>query len=196
MRTDVISFVSVSENRKMVVRALFEYPERQWSCSAMEDVAKLPHATAFRALSGLMHFGVLKGVKVNRKDVLYELVRSPLSEELRKLININKITAMKIAAIFVNKIKSKSLHSAVLYGSGASGNMKPESDIDILVILEKHDSILEKKILDIAGAVSSKLNRAISATIMDLKEESQEKNSQFIGSVRSNMEVIYGKKPF
>ena len=197
MRTDVISFVLGSENRKMIVKTIFEYPKRQWSCSALEELTKISHATVFRTLTGLSHFGILKSTKINKKDILYELVTgSLLTKELERILNIHKITARKIANSFIRRIRSKHIHSAVLYGSSITGKMKAESDIDILLILHKHDKTLEKEIFDIAADISLKINKAISVTIMGLQEINKEKDSQFIKSVKSNMEVIYGEKSF
>ena len=196
MRTDVISFILGSENRKIIVRTIFEYPKRQWSCSALEDLTKISHATIFRTLNGLREFGTLKSIKINKKDILYELIESPLSEELKRIINIEKIMARKIAKNFINRVKSKHIYAAILYGSSAKGNITLESDIDLLIILTEHSESLEKQILDSAAKSSSKINKTISAVIMDMKEINKEKNSQFLKSVRDNMELIYGKKPF
>lgn len=197
MRTNIISFVLSSENRKAIVKTIFEYPKRQWSCSALEELTRIPHATVFRTLKGLKDFNILKSVKINRKDIIYELVNdSPIAQELKRMLDIEKITAKKIANIFIGNIKSKKITSAILYGSSISGDIKPESDIDILVILNKHDKPLEKEIQDIAAELSSKLNKTISITIMDIEEINKEKDKQFIKSVKSNMEILYGKTPF
>lgn len=192
MRTDILSFVLSSENRKEIAKALFEYPKRQWSCTAVEETAKLPHATVFRALKGLTYFGILKQVKINKKDIIYELVESPLAAELKRAINIDRIAARSIAMGFVNKIKNKA-ESAVLYGSGAKGSLKPESDIDVLVVADKS---YKKDILDAAAEISMKSNRTISAVVIDTKELNKEKKSQFMRSIKENMEVLYGKSPF
>lgn len=196
MKIDIISFILSSENRKKIVKTIFEYPKRQWSCSALEDLTKISHATIFRTLRGLRDFNILKSVKINKKDILYELVNSPLAKELKKIINIEKITTKKVAQKFINKIKSKNIYSAILYGSSVEGNLKLGSDIDILIILYKHNKILEKEIFNIAAELSSKFNKTISTIIMDIKEVNKEKNSQFIKSIKTNMEIIYGKKSF
>ena len=196
MRTDILSFALASENRKKIVRTLFEYPKRQWSCSALEDLAKMPHATAYRTLSGLKGFGILKSTKINKKDILYELVSSPLTEELERALNIGKITSSKIAKNFANRIKSKNILSVILYGSSVKGTIKPESDIDVLVVLKEKDKILERKILNAAAEMSSKANKTISAVIMDVKQMRKEKNSAFIKSIMENMVLLYGKEPF
>ena len=192
MRTDILSFVMASKNRKEIASALFEYPKRQWSCTAMEDITKLPHATVFRALKGLAYFGILKQVKINKKDIIYELASSVLAAELKRAINIDKIAARGIAMEFVSKIK-RQVESAVLYGSSAKGSLKPESDIDILVVADKAHS---KDILNAAADISMKSNRTISPVIIDKKELNNEKKSQFIMSIKENMEVLYGKSPF
>ena len=196
MRTDILSFVMASENRKEVAKALFEYPKRQWSCTSLEEATKLPHATVFRALKGLVYYGILKQAKINKKDLIYELADSPLSAELKRALNLEKITAKGIAMNFVSKIKLLNIKSAILYGSSVRGNLKPESDIDILILIDSQDKQNKDKILDIASEISLKSNKTISPVVMDLKELQKEKNSQFIDSVKNNMEVIYGKNPF
>lgn len=88
MRTDVLSFIMSSENRKKIVKTLFEYPKKQWSCSSMEELSKFPHATVYRTLSGLRDFGILKSFKINKKDIVYELVNeSPLAREIKRILN-------------------------------------------------------------------------------------------------------------
>jgi len=192
MRTNILSFVLASENRKEIAKALFEYPKRQWSCTAMEEAANLPHATVFRALKGLVHFGILKQAKINKKDLIYELAESSLAAELKRAISIDKIAARSIAMEFASKIKHKA-ESVVLYGSSAKGSLKPESDIDILIIADKAN---RKGIQDAAADISMRSNRTISPVIIDKKELGKEKKSQFIKSIKEDMEVLYGKIPF
>ena len=196
MRTDVLSFALGSENRKKAVRTLFEYPKRQWSCSALEDLMKMPHATVYRTLSGLKDFGILKSTKINKKDIVYELAGSPLTKELERALNISKITSKQIAKNFANRLKSESIHSVILYGSSVKGILKPESDIDVLVVLNEKNKILEGKILDIAAEMSSKANKTISAVVMNMEEVRREKGSAFIKSIIEDMELLYGKEPF
>ena len=158
----------------------------------MEEAARLPHATVFRALKGLAYFGILKPVRINKKDVIYELAESPLAAELKRAINIDKIAARNIAMEFVSKIKHQA-SSIVLYGSSVRGDLKPESDIDILVVADKAH---KKDIFDAAAGISQKSNRTISPVVVDRKEFNKEKKSQFMRSVKENMGVLYGKSPF
>lgn len=197
MRTNLLSFIMESENRKQVATALFEHPKRLWSCSTLEETAKIPHATVFRTLHGLVEFGILKTMRINRKDVVYELVQnSPWVKELRRTFQLDRIAAKEVAIKFVKIIKTAKVNAVIQCGSSISGNMNPDSDIDLLVIIKKHDKELELKLLDAASKLSSEVNRTISATIMSSKEVHVEKNLPFLRSVKSNHEVLYGKTPF
>lgn len=186
-----------SENRKKIVKTLVLYSKRQWSCSSMEEITEMSHATAFRTLTSLAYYGLLKTTKINRKDIIYELVlESPFTKELRRILEIPINVAKTIAKSFADKIKLKGVLSVILYGSTVKGKIKPESDIDVLVIINNYDKELEKKIYDVAGELSSNYNKTISSIIMTEKDLRKEKNSNFIKSVKANMEVLYGKNPF
>jgi predicted nucleotidyltransferase len=186
-----------SENRKQVVTALFERPTRIWSCSTLEETARMPHATVFRTLHGLIEFGILKTMRINRKDIVYELVQnSPWVKELQRTFQLDKIAAKEVAIKFVTKVKSTKISSIIQCGSSVSGEMKADSDIDVLIIIKKHDKELELKLLEAASKLSSEVNRTLSATIMSNKEVQTEKNLPFLKSVKSNHEVLYGKTPF
>lgn len=198
MRTDPVYFVIVSRSRVNAVKTLLEYPDRQWSCSALEDLTKLPHSNVFRTLKGLASFGILKQIKLNKKTVIYELVKdSPFLRELKRVINSSAISLRGIVRDFVDKVRSKEVYSIVLYGSAIKGKIKPDSDIDMLVVLKKHDKKLEKSIFDVSAGLSSKFNRTISPVIMDLGELNRtKKDDPFILSIKTSGEVVYGKKPF
>jgi len=196
MRTDVISYVLGSENRKKIVRTIFEYPKRQWSCSSLEELTEISHATVFRTLGNLKYFSILKSFKINRKDIIYELVNNPLTKELKRIVYIYETTAKKIARDFIRKIKAENVNSALLYGSTVRGMFRPKSDIDILVILDKHNKAQENEILNKAAELSSEYNRTLAVTIIDLAEMRRERKSQYIRSVKENMEILYGKTPF
>ncbi len=200
MRTDqdIIAFTLGSPYRKEIVKTLLEYPYRRWTCSAMETATDISHPTVFRTLVNLEEFGMLDKTKVNKKDFIYEVVNSPLTQEIKKIVNINvdQKAAKKIADEFVQKIEKKDIINIILYGSTVSGKCTAKSDIDVLVILQEHTPLREKEIQDMAAKISLRVNKVLSVMMMDEKELKKEIDSQFIRSVRENKEVLYGKKSF
>ncbi|MBS3140721.1 nucleotidyltransferase domain-containing protein [Candidatus Woesearchaeota archaeon] len=195
MRTDLISFILSSEKRKKIVREILEYPKRQWSCSFLEEKTKLPHATVYRTLEGLKELKLLKTFKLNKKDVVYEVIENnSMLKEIMNLLNFEQNNAKKIAKEFANEIKKYNPISIILYGSSVTGEIRSKSDIDILVIVKEHNKDEEKKIYDAATELSLRMNKTISGMILSLKEIKKEDN--FIKSVKENKEVLYGKDPF
>ena len=104
--------------------------------------------------------------------------------------------AKTIAQRCIKEIKSPYIKAAILYGSSVHGHMKPESDIDILLTVSKHDVEKDYQIYDQATGISSNINKTISIVIMDLPEIKKEKDSPFLTSIREKNEVLYGKIPF
>ena len=197
MKKNIGAFVLGSENRKKIVQTLLEYPDRQWSCTSMEQTAKLSHATVFRTLNGLVTFGLLKTTKINKRDILYEFCKkSPVVKELMSILNSQQNSLRETIHDFIEKIKKKNVLSIVLYGSVVKKVIVPESDIDLLIILKKADPVLEQKTLADASKYSADINKTISPTIITVSEFSKEKNGQFFQSVKQAMEVLYGKNPF
>ncbi len=197
MAATIFEFIAGSESRKKIIETLFQYPRRQWSCSMLEDATKLPHATVFRTMRGCVKYGLLKSIKINRKDIIFELVKdSPLVKEINNILTLDTRIAKKIAEAFVEKIKNKEIYSIVLYGSSITGLIKPDSDIDLLVVIKKRDKHLEKQVHDSAADISLKMNKTIALLIMEKKDMVKEKKTQFITSVQSAYEVLYGEDPF
>ena len=196
-RTNILGYVLISEKRKKIIARLLEFPKRQWSCSALEEQTCLSHATVFRTLNKLKEHGLLKTTRVNKKDILYDLVeQNPMINEIKRAIDADRIIAKEIAKEFVKSIKYKEILSILLYGSNIKGDLRPDSDIDILVVLEQPSKERSREVYDKAAELSSKTNKTIAVTIMDKKEMKKEKRSQFLLSVKEANEVLYGKNPF
>ncbi len=196
MRTSLLPFVLASKKRETIVKTILEYPQRQWSCSSLEETTQLPHATVFRTVQGLQNFGLLKTTKINRRDLVYGLVSdAPIVKELQRMLHMEAILAKESALELINQIKSKKIIAAFLYGSAVKNQMKPDSDIDILIILQQHHLATEQEIQQKAANLGSKINKTLAVHIMDKKELKKEKNSVFIKSVKENKELLYGKDP-
>lgn len=195
MRTDIFSFILGSKNRKAIVGILLQGPTRLWSCSAVEDLSALSHATVFRTLRGLRDFGLLRSSRVNRKDIVYELaLESPLLAEVERALGATQSAARSLAKTFSEHIRSPGVKAVLLYGSAARGDLRPGSDIDVLVVLRVRNAELERAIKDTAAELASRANWTISVVVLDEREV--KKKSPFLLSVKNNREVLYGKDPF
>lgn len=194
VRTNAIGYILSSPQRRRIVRTLFKYSGRLWSCSDLEHLAETPHATTFRTLYELSDLNILDSQKVSKKNIVFKIRESPLVKELKKLAFLEQTIAKKIAKEFIKAIKAEKIISAYLYGSTVTGNLHPHSDIDILIILEKHDKRKERRIQEIASEISYEKNKVISTLFIDKQEIEKVRETQFIKSVKENRELLYGKE--
>lgn len=196
MRTNLLGYLLGSEKRKILIKTLLDYPKRQWTCSSLEDVAKLSHATVFRIITELNNFGLLKQYRLSKKTIIFELVHSPILEQVKTVLSAEKQGFKEIAQELVALIKPKKPQAIFLYGSVAEDRIKAGSDIDILVIVSKNTPKIQKFITDQAAIISLKYNQTLSPIIIAQKEflKLEKKRDKFILNAIAG-ELLYGKTP-
>lgn len=195
MRTTLHALLA-SENGRRIIRELAGRPRMLWSCAAMEDATGIPHAGVFRAFRILAGYGVLSQQKVNRRDLAFELVRSPLTDNLVAALRLQEEAAASIARTFAASVRKLSVGAVILFGSAAAGHMKQGSDIDILVVTGRRDAALERFIQSRAAGLSAEMNQTLSVVIMSKAEMARESGGAFLSSVRKDMVLVHGKDPF
>ena len=196
MRTNLLGYVLGSENRRKIVQTLLDYPQRQWTCSSLEEAAKFSHATVFSVIVELREYGLLRQFRLSRKMVVFELVPSPLLNQVKIVLGAEKQAWIEIAKELVKKIKPKKPEMVVLYGSVAENKIKQGSDLDLFILLRKPNKVLEEFIFNEAGKLSLKYNHTLSPLIMNKEEFKKlaKKEDKFISNVMRG-EVLYGKNP-
>ncbi len=192
----IISYILKSENRNRIMQTLIAYPKRQWSASAVEDFTKISHATVFRTLQSFAGFGLIKPIKVNRRDIIFELVTdSPYLKEITRVMEAENHANSSMMEEIVDVTAPLNPKTIILYGSYAKGNNSLDSDIDILFIAKEKET---KKITDAIASLSSRINKTISPIIIDIDElySLLKKKDRFILSIKNDHKVLYGKDPF
>ncbi|MCL6478757.1 MAG: nucleotidyltransferase domain-containing protein [Peptococcaceae bacterium] len=81
-------------------------------------------------------------------------------------------TALKIAKKYVQALRKRgvSFQSVILFGSQARGTAKPESDLDLLVIVENLNKVLRDAIINEAYDLSLEEDMDIIAIPCDTEE--------------------------
>ncbi|MBI4139853.1 nucleotidyltransferase domain-containing protein [Candidatus Woesearchaeota archaeon] len=192
-------FLSGTGNWKLVFEAIASSPTRHWSCSSVEEVTGLSHATVFRALQKCKELGIVKTSRINKRDIIYDFVSSPLTTEVEHLLTLHSRIARSVAKKFVAGLKRKKysdIQSVLLYGSTVKKKRNYDSDIDLLIIIKKRNSREEKKIQDLAAEYSYKANITLSVVILSQKEFKKERNMLFLQDIQKKYEVLYGTNPF
>ncbi len=176
-----------------VVKLMCLNPERKYSG---REMARLLNISASRVLEVLELFR--KNAVVNRETVgrssQWGLNKeSVVVEEVSSLINVERRIYMELKSkIYETLIREKSILKAVLYGSVARNREKPESDIDVFIL------VTTKKDKELAAELVGKLNKyllprygnVISESIYSEREWKDMEKTKIFKQIESEGEII------
>ena len=160
-------YLSKSENELKVIKALMEFPDRNWSLRDLSDESGVPKTTVWRAINRLeeknfvytSEVGKSKMVKVKNRGVLKKILKLSRAE-IDELEEVAKRSVEEIKEI-------EGFKRCVLFGSVARGTADLNSDIDILILLREEDAKMEEEMSQIAERISSKESVRIMPDIME-----------------------------
>ncbi|MBU0532835.1 nucleotidyltransferase domain-containing protein [Candidatus Micrarchaeota archaeon] len=171
-------------------------------------VLGVSHTAVNKAMRQLLDLNVIKGKtvgnalvwKLNTDSFAYPYVKAFLeASEITPLNSIKRITKETIEFLNImieiyGKNKIPPIKAAYIFGSVAEGTARPESDIDILVIVEREgeNKMLKLFIESILGmAIQEKMGNRASIHIYD--EKAVEKNKPDWLSEATNKGIkVYG----
>jgi predicted nucleotidyltransferase len=176
-----------------VMKIMCLNPERKFSG---REMARLLNQSASRVLEVLELFR--KNAVVNRETVgrasQWGLNKeSVVVEEVSSLINVERKIYMELKSkIYETLIREKSIQKVVLYGSIARKKEKPESDIDVFIL------VATKKDKELAAELVGKLNKyllprygnVISETIYSEREWKDMEKTTLFKKIESEGEII------
>ncbi|HEB35556.1 MAG TPA: nucleotidyltransferase domain-containing protein [Candidatus Aminicenantes bacterium] len=159
-------------------------------------MARILNISASRVLEVLELFR--KNAVVNRETVGRSSQwglnqESIVVEEVSSLINVERKIYMALKSrIYETLIREKSIQKVILYGSVARKKEKPESDIDVLIL------VTTKKDKELAAALVGKLNKyllprygnVISETIYSEREWKDMEKTKIFKKIESEGEII------
>jgi predicted nucleotidyltransferase/predicted DNA-binding transcriptional regulator len=165
-------------------------------------ITGISKSTTSRILKELYSRGILLRKEVGNQSIYSLNTKNPLTLNLCSLALSLKFSELKIDAPLSNQITTfmnscarsleDELLAIVLFGSIARGEVKKESDIDLLVILRSLED--SKKIEQMTQSVNASFTRKISPTTITSKSflaELKAKNLLYMKIIREGI-PIYG----
>jgi predicted nucleotidyltransferase len=160
MRTSVPTLLPLfrSEMQVRLLALVLLQPERRWTLQGLAEALDAPQSSVHRELGRAEAAGVIRRDDTARPyrfsaatdDAAYE----PLSALLRRSVGVES----ELRA----SLDRPDVHAAVIYGSWASGNRRPDSDIDVLVVGDADLRELRRLVRPIGRATG----RTIDLTLM------------------------------
>lgn len=138
-----------------------------------------------------------KGIITSRKrgnQRLFKLNKKyPLLNEIKNIIALNVGAEAELRDIFD---RMPEVLSAIIYGSYASGVMRPDSDIDVLIVGTNNS--VEDTLMKCLSGVEKRLHREINYTFYmpsEFKKKLKE-NDPFIDTIQRNKHIVLKGEPW
>jgi len=128
--------------------------------------------------------------KVNHDHILYKGLLKPLFDSESVLIN-------NLVDYIIKNIKEFKPISVIIYGSTTKDEARPDSDIDMLIVLPDVSDLkkIREKIESTEESISSRFGNQFSPVLIkkkDLQQKYKQKNNLYTEIIKTG-KVIYGK---
>lgn len=159
MRTEVPSLLPFfrSELQLRLLGLLLLDSARGWTLDDAEDVLRGPRTSIHRELHRALAAGLVVRERGSRPHVYRAAVESPLYEPLKALLERTVGLERDLADLLGAE---SGVRAAVIHGSWAEGRLRPDSDVDVLVVGEVDLPGLRRR----ARAVGRRAGRRIDLT--------------------------------
>lgn len=197
--TKPINEVVGNESRVEILRALFRYPEGEFTGRHVARLTRLPQATVLRQLNILEDYNIVQSRRfgrsrvfsLNEKHYLFPVLQDLFSRESALASEIRQVVRSSIEH---NKSLRKWLVHASLYGSVVEGRESTGSDLDLFLV--RRPGASEEKIHDwlvdlgqeVATISGTHLHPYVSSS-----EELRKINKKLWHNLELHSEHVYGK---
>ncbi len=140
----MIEYILSSEEKGRILKFLFARHDWIFSQSEIARELKIPKTTTQRALKMLAEQNIIREIKKKGKINIYQLnkknyiVRDLLEPLFEKEETIIMEKSKQFCQKLKNAMKSKNfqdlIKTVILFGSGARDEMRPTSDVDLLIL--------------------------------------------------------------
>ncbi len=181
----VLKSLFSSKLRVRVLSHLFSHPGEEFHVRLLASQLGAPVGTTGRELTRLQKAGILSSQRVGNQK-RYGLAKdSPIIEDLRSIfLKISGAGSELREAL----ARIPGLELAFIYGSYASGEAKPASDIDLMVVGE----VTDRQLAPVVARVERRLKREVNYTLFTrgAVEKRTGKEGDFVHEVFSSPRLL------
>lgn len=133
MRTKTPAHLPIfrSHRQAEVLRLLFLQPQEEWTIQRLADATDAPYPSVARELQRLSGAGLIEQRRVGRMAIYSPAEDSPLYEPLLELVR----RGLGLESELRERLKEiEGIEAAAIFGSWARADLRPTSDIDVVVV--------------------------------------------------------------
>jgi predicted nucleotidyltransferase len=164
MRTSAPALLPLfrSEMQMRLLALLLLQPERSWTLQHLAEALAAPQSSVHRELTRAEAAGIVRRDAAVRPHRYVAATDEPLHEPLAALLQ----RTVGVEGHLRDALDRPGVLAAVIYGSWVSGNRRPDSDIDVLVVGDADLRELRRLVRPIGKAAG----RTIDLTLLDADE--------------------------
>ena len=194
-----LTYILDSQPKIICLRLLCNYPT-EINGRQLSKIVKLSPTTVHKAMKELANEQIVV-LKNYGNSHVYELNKTNriVSEILKPMFNNEKILLDKFIKNVVKGIKKSELKdtifSIVLFGSVQDGSEKPQSDIDLCVVVKesKDKKRVENLMFNINFSLKGSIGMSIAPYVKTVGEFKKDKELSVIRAILKSHRVIWGE---
>ncbi len=139
---------------RSLLERLLRFPGREFTVRELSIESRVPYATTWRAVRGLLALGVLRERRVGAARVVSLNTTSPLLPELKRIASLRLRPHRGAALLFTRRAsRLPEVRRIILFGSASRGTAGPRSDVDVAVVLDRRTDRTMDRLLRMAAEV-------------------------------------------
>ena len=144
-----------SELQARILERLLADPGKSWAVSELAEAFDVSGQAVRNELRRLVDAGILVEASVGRTHVFCASTESPVYEPLRELIERTVGIEPRLREALAGL---SGVEAAVIYGSWAAGEARPDSDVDVLVVGTVDYTTLVQRVAEIQDRSGREIN--------------------------------------
>lgn len=143
-----------SEMQLRLLALLILQPERSWTLAELARALNAPASSVHRELRRIEAAGLLDREDSSRPHRFAGASNAPLFKPLRELLQMT----VGVEGELRDALDVPGVVAAVIHGSWAAGNPRPDSDIDVVVVGDSDLRTLRRRTRGIAGRAGRRID--------------------------------------
>lgn len=168
---------------------LEELLEKKYYLRELAEHSGLAPSSVHKTISKLLRKKMVIVEKQKNRKLFSLNYHSPLTTKAISMIFVNKIIECKA----FGKLKKLQPKGIYLFGTGASGEITADSDIDIAVFFEKSQNSLE--LSEIKRGLSNELKKDLQLIVLTKQkiESMKKENTELLNQIKNKATILWGE---
>ena len=189
---DIVEMLLGSKVKVKVLRTLERYREKEFTIRELAKFLGVSHTGIKKVVDELEKTNVLRVRTVGRSYAFRLNVNSYAANIVGRTFEMESEALSELGDVIREKLKSRFVTSAALYGSVVEGKETSRSDIDLLIITNQREKV-EEIVAELQNDVSERFGNSISPYYVSEEDLRKKRKEPPIKQALQNHMLICGK---